>query len=70
MFQMKEQDKTPEKELQEMEISSLPNKELKVMVIKMFPKLKRRIDEQNENFNKEMEKKKVQNRSHNLQEVL
>ena len=36
MFQMKELDKTPEEELSEMEISSLPDKEFKVMVLKML----------------------------------
>ena len=34
MFQLKKQDKTSEKDLNEMEISGLPDKELKIMVIK------------------------------------
>ena len=34
MFQMKEQDKTSEKELNKMEISNVSDKELKEMVIK------------------------------------
>lgn len=37
-------------------ISNLPDKEFKVIVIKMLTQLKRRIDECNENFNKEIEK--------------
>ena len=45
MFQMKEQDKTPE-ELSEEEIGNLPNRELKVMIIKMIKELRRRLDEQ------------------------
>ena len=45
MFQMKEQDKTPE-ELSEEEIGNLPNRELKVMIIKMNKELRRRLDEQ------------------------
>ena len=44
MSQMKEQDKTSEKDLNEMEISNPPDKEFKVMVIKMLPELGR-IDE-------------------------
>lgn len=36
MFQMKE-DKTSEKELNEMEINNLSDKEFKVVVIKMLP---------------------------------
>ena len=36
MFQLKEQDKTSEKELNEMERSNLLDKELKAMVIKVM----------------------------------
>ena len=49
MLQMKEQDKTPEEELSEMEISNLPAKDLKVMIVKMFKDL-RRMEEQGEKF--------------------
>ena len=54
MFQLKEQDKTSEKEPNKMEISNLLEKEFKVMVIKMLTKLRRRMDEHSENFNKEI----------------
>ena len=53
MFKTKEQDKNPEKDLNEMEISDLPDKELKIMVIKMHTKVRRTMYEQSENFNKE-----------------
>ena len=43
MFQMKEQDKTPEKELSEVEISNLSDKEFKVMIRKMLKELRRRM---------------------------
>ena len=33
---MKEQDKTPEKQLNEEEIGSLPEKEFRVMIVKMM----------------------------------
>ena len=36
MFQTKKQDKIPEEELSEVEISNLPNKELKVVIVKMI----------------------------------
>ena len=39
MAQMKEQNKTPEKELNEMENSNLSDAEFKTMVIRMFKKL-------------------------------
>ena len=35
MFQMKEQDKTPEEQLSEVEIGKLPEKEFRVMIVKM-----------------------------------
>ena len=47
MFQMKEQDKTPE-ELSEMEVLNLPEKEFRVMIIMMIEGLWRRMDTQNE----------------------
>ena len=52
VFQMKEQDKTSEKELNEVEISNLPNEEFKIMIIKMLTK-HGRIDEHSQNFKKE-----------------
>lgn len=53
MLQMKEQDETSEKELDEMEVTNQPDKECKVMVLKMFTGLEKREDELSENFNKE-----------------
>lgn len=41
--------------LKEMEISNLPFKELKVMVIKILTDVKRRMNDNSENFNKETE---------------
>ena len=38
-----------------MVLSYLPNKESKVMIIKMFNKLRRRMNEHSEKFNKELE---------------
>ena len=36
MSQMKEQDKTPEKQLNEVEIGNLPEKEFRIMIVKMI----------------------------------
>ena len=55
MFQMKEQDKSPEEELSKVEISNLPDKEFKVMIIKMLNELGRRMNEHSDKFNKELE---------------
>ena len=60
MFQMKKQDKTPEK-LSKMKISNRLDKELKVMIIKMLTEHRRRMDEHSENFNKELENIKQTN---------
>ena len=35
MYQMKEQDKTPEKQLNEVETGNLPEKEFRIMIVKM-----------------------------------
>ena len=46
MFQMKEQDKTPEEELSEMKIGNLPEKEFRLVIVKMIKELGRRMDAQ------------------------
>ena len=48
MFQTKEQDKTPEEELSEVEIGNQPKKEFKVMIVKMIKELGRRMEAQSE----------------------
>ena len=57
-FQMQEQYRTPEKQLNKVEVSTPLNKEFKVMIIYMLRKLKRRMNEHSENFNKELENTK------------
>ena len=62
MYQTKEQDKTPEEQLSEMEIANLPEKEFRVMIVKMIQELRKRMESQTEKtqeiFNKELEKSK------------
>ena len=50
MLQLREQDKTSEKQVNETESH---DKELMVMVTKMLTGLERRVDKLSENFNKE-----------------
>ena len=45
MYQMKEQDKTPEKQLNEMQIGNLPEKEFRIMILKMIQDLGKRMEE-------------------------
>ena len=39
MLQMKKQDKTPEKQLNEVKIGNLPEKEFRIMIVKMILKI-------------------------------
>ena len=41
---MKEQDKTSEKQLNEMEIDNLPEKEFRIMIVKMIQDLGKRME--------------------------
>ena len=62
MYQMKEQDKTPEKQLNEVEIGNLPEKEFRIMIVKMIQDLRKRmeakIEKMQEMFNKDLEELK------------
>ena len=44
MYQMKEQDKTPEKQLNEVVIDDLPEKEFRIMIVKMIQDLGKRME--------------------------
>lgn len=58
MFKTKEQNKPPEKDLNEIKINNLIDKELKAMVWKMLTNLWRRMDVHSENLNRERESKR------------
>ena len=62
MYQMKEQDKTPEKQLNEVEIGNIPEKEFRIMIVKMIQDLGKRveakIEKMQEMFNKDLEELK------------
>ena len=44
MYQMKEQDKTPEKQLNEVEIGNLPEKEFRIAIGKMIQDHRKRME--------------------------
>lgn len=44
MFQIKEQDKTPEEQISEVEIGNIHEKKFREMTIKMIQKLGKRMD--------------------------
>ena len=62
MYQMKEEDKTPEKQLNEVEIGNLADKEFRIMIVKMSQDLGKRmeakIEKMQEMFNKDLEELK------------
>ena len=62
MYQMKEQDKTPEKQQNEVEIDNLPEKEFRITIVKMIQDLGKRmeakIEKMQEMFNKDLEELK------------
>ena len=59
---MKEQDKTAEKQLKEVEIGNLPEKEFRIMIANMIQGLRKRmeakIEKMKEMFNKDLEELK------------
>ena len=62
MYQMKEQDKPPEKQLNEVEIDNLPEKEFRIMIVKMIQDLRKRMEakikKMQKMFNKDLEELK------------
>ena len=50
---MKEQGKTPEKQLNEVEIGSLPEKEFRIMMVTLIQNLRKRMEKMQEMFTNE-----------------
>ena len=59
---MKGQDKTPEKEINEVEIGNLPEKEFRIMIVKMIQDLRKRMEKMQELFTKNLEQQKNKQR--------
>ena len=55
---MKGQDKTPEKQLNEVETDNLPEKEFRTMIVKMIQDLRNRMEKMQEMFTKDLEELK------------
>ena len=59
IYQMKEQEITPEKQLNEVEIGNLPEKEFRIMIVKMIQdlgiRMEAKIDKMQEMINKHLE---------------
>ena len=64
MYQMKEQDKTPEKQLNELEIGNFPEKEFRIMIVKMIQDLGKRMEAKIENMQEELQSCSLWNKNH------
>ena len=66
MYQMKEQDKTPEEQLNEKDIGNLPETEFRITIVKMIQdlgkRMKAKIKKMQQMFNKDLEKLKNKQR--------
>ena len=62
MSQMKGQDKTPEQQLNEVEIDNLPEKEFRIMIVKMIQDLGKTMEKVQEMFTKDLEELKNKQR--------
>ena len=60
--QRKREDKTPEKQLNEVEIGKLPEKESRIMTVKMIQNLGNRMKKMQEMFTKDLEELKNKQR--------
>ena len=60
---MKEQNKTPGENPNEMDVSNIPDKEFKATVLTMLSKLSRRMEQHSVNFNKALGEKKKKKRT-------
>ena len=56
--QMKGHDKTPEKQLNVVELGNLPEKELRIMIVKMIQDLGKTMEKVQEMFTKDLEELK------------
>ena len=57
MPQLKEQDKSLESQLNEVEIGNLPEKEFRIMIVKMTQDLQKRMEKMKEVFTKDLKNK-------------
>ena len=62
MSQRKGQDKTPERQLNEVETGNLPGKEFRIMIVKMIQDLGKRMEMMEEMFTKDLQEQKNKQR--------
>ena len=62
MSQVKEQDKLPEKQLNEVEIGNLPEKESRIMIVKIIQDLGKRIEAKTDKMQEMFTKEELKNK--------
>lgn len=60
VFQMKDEAKTPEKNLSKTEVSDLSDKKFKIIIIKLLTRIRRTMHQQSKNVNKKRKYRKYQ----------
>ena len=70
MSQMKGQDKTPEKKLNEVEPGNFSEKEFRIMIVKMIQELRKTMKKMQEMFTKDLEELKHKQQMNNTLEEI
>ena len=74
MYQMKEQDKNPGKQLNGVEIGNIPEKEFRIMIVKMIQDLGKRMEakmkKMKEMFNKMFNLKELKNKQTEMNNII
>ena len=67
---MKGQDKTPEKQLNKVEMDNFPENKFRIMIVKMIQDLRNRIEIMQEMFIKDLEELKNKQRCNTLEGII
>ena len=62
MSQIKGQEKTPEKQINEVETGNLPEKEIRIMIVKMIQDFRKTMEKMQEMFTKDLQELKNKQR--------
>ena len=69
MSQMKGQDRTPEKQLNEVETGNIPEKEFRIMIMKMIQGLVKTMEKMQELFTKDLQELKNKQMNNTVEEI-
>ena len=69
MSQMKGQDRTPEKQLNEVGTGNIPEKEFRIMIVKMIQGLVKTVEKMQELFTKDLQELKNKQMNNTVEEI-